>query len=47
MSKTGTAGYVASVPIPEVVRGINSFMLGAQSVNPGLQGQGRVGELLV
>lgn len=34
MSKTGTAGYVASVPIPEVVRGINSFMLGAQSVNP-------------
>ena len=34
MSKTGTAGYVGSVPIPEVVRGINSFMLGAQSVNP-------------
>jgi simple sugar transport system substrate-binding protein len=34
MSKTGTAGYVASFPIPEVVRGINSFMLGAQSVNP-------------
>lgn len=34
MSKTGTAGYIASVPIPEVVRGINSFMLGAQSVNP-------------
>lgn len=34
MSKTGTAGYIASFPIPEVVRGINSFMLGAQSVNP-------------
>ncbi len=34
MSKTGTAGYIASVPIPEVVRGINSFMLGAQSINP-------------
>lgn len=34
MSKTGTAGYVASFPIPEVVRGINSFLLGAQSVNP-------------
>lgn len=33
-SKTGTAGYVASFPIPEVVRGINSFLLGAQSVNP-------------
>ncbi len=34
MSKTGVAGYIASVPIPEVVRGINSFMLGAQSINP-------------
>ena len=34
MSKSGVAGYVASFPIPEVVRGINAFMLGAQSVNP-------------
>lgn len=34
MSKTGTAGYIVSFPIPEVVAGINSFMLGAQSVNP-------------
>ena len=34
MSKTGVAGYIASFPIPEVVRGINSFILGAQSVNP-------------
>lgn len=34
MSKSGTAGYVASFPIPEVVRGINAFLLGAQSVNP-------------
>jgi basic membrane protein A and related proteins len=34
MSKTGTAGYIVSFPIPEVVSGINSFMLGAQSVNP-------------
>jgi simple sugar transport system substrate-binding protein len=34
MSETGTAGYIGSVPIPEVVRGINAFMLGAQSVNP-------------
>ena len=32
MSKTGTAGYIVSFPIPEVVMGINSFMLGAQSV---------------
>ena len=34
VSKSGVAGYVASFPIPEVVRGINSFMLGAQSINP-------------
>jgi basic membrane protein A and related proteins len=34
MSKSGTAGYIVSFPIPEVVMGINSFMLGAQSVNP-------------
>ncbi|MFK8035811.1 MAG: BMP family ABC transporter substrate-binding protein [Hyphomicrobiales bacterium] len=33
-SKTGTAGYIGSFPIPEVVRGINSFLLGAQSINP-------------
>jgi basic membrane protein A len=34
MSKTGVAGYIVSFPIPEVVAGINAFMLGAQSVNP-------------
>lgn len=34
MSKTGTAGYIGSFPIPEVVRGINAFLLGAQSINP-------------
>ena len=34
MSRSGVAGYIASFPVPEVVRGINSFMLGAQSVNP-------------
>ena len=34
MSKSGVAGYIASFPIPEVVMGINAFMLGAQSVNP-------------
>ena len=34
MSKTGMLGVVGSVPIPEVVRNINSFTLGAQSVNP-------------
>ena len=34
MTKTNTLGVVASIPIPEVVRNINSFTLGAQSVNP-------------
>ncbi|MGB7285561.1 MAG: BMP family ABC transporter substrate-binding protein [Salaquimonas sp.] len=34
MSKVGTAGYIASFPIPEVVMGINAFILGAQTVNP-------------
>ncbi|MEM7253783.1 MAG: BMP family ABC transporter substrate-binding protein [Pseudomonadota bacterium] len=34
MSTNGLAGYVASFPIPEVVRGINAFVLGAQSINP-------------
>lgn len=33
-SKTGKAGYIASFPIPEVIRGINAFYLGATSVNP-------------
>ena len=33
-SKSGIAGYIGSFPIPEVVRGINAFLLGAQSVNP-------------
>lgn len=34
MTKTHTLGVVGSVPIPEVLRNINSFTLGAQSVNP-------------
>ena len=34
MTKTNTLGVVGSVPIPEVIRNINSFTLGAQSVNP-------------
>lgn len=34
VSEAGVAGYIASFPIPEVVRGINAFILGAQSVNP-------------
>ncbi|MHC2019307.1 BMP family ABC transporter substrate-binding protein [Methylobacterium sp. CM6247] len=37
LSKTGTVGYIASFPIPEVVSGINAFMLRAQSVNPNIK----------
>jgi basic membrane protein A and related proteins len=37
MSKTGTIGVVGSIPIPEVIRNINSFTLGAQSGNPNIK----------
>lgn len=33
-SKSGKLGFVASVPISEVIRNINAFTLGARSVNP-------------
>ena len=34
MTKSNLLGYVASFPIPEVIRGINAFTLGARDVNP-------------
>lgn len=34
MTQSNTLGVVGSVPIPEVIRNINSFTMGAQSVNP-------------
>ncbi len=34
VTKTNTLGFVASFPIPEVLRNINAYTLGAQSVNP-------------
>jgi simple sugar transport system substrate-binding protein len=34
MTKSNTLGVVASVPIPEVIRNINSITMGAQSSNP-------------
>ncbi|MDT0139192.1 BMP family ABC transporter substrate-binding protein [Acidovorax sp. PRC11] len=37
MTKSNTLGVVGSVPIPEVIRNINSFTLGAQSVNPNVK----------
>lgn len=34
MTKTNTVGYIASFPIPEVVRGINAFTIAMRKVNP-------------
>jgi simple sugar transport system substrate-binding protein len=34
LSQTGKMGHVATVPIPEVLRNLNSFALGARAVNP-------------
>jgi basic membrane protein A len=34
MTENNQLGYVAAYPIPEVIRGINAYTLGAQSVNP-------------
>ncbi len=33
-TKSNLIGYVAAMPIPEVIRGINAFTLGVQKVNP-------------
>ncbi|MFA6041019.1 MAG: BMP family ABC transporter substrate-binding protein [Methylophilus sp.] len=37
MTKSNTLGFVASFPIPEVVRNINAYTMGAQSVNPDIK----------
>ena len=34
MTRKNCIGYVAAFPIPEVIRGINAFTLGARAVNP-------------
>ena len=34
MSKSGVVGYIASFPIPEVIRGINAFTVAMRKVNP-------------
>src|SRR5688572_21580444 len=36
MSKSGKLGFVAAKPIPQVLRNINAFTLGARSVKPGI-----------
>ena len=37
MTKSNILGVVASIPIPEVIRNIDAFTLGAQSVNPKIE----------
>lgn len=37
MTKANKVGYIASFPIPEVVRGINAAYLAAKSVNPDVE----------
>ncbi|MBD2019458.1 BMP family ABC transporter substrate-binding protein [Leptolyngbya sp. FACHB-36] len=34
MTKSGKLGFIAAKPIPQVVRNINSYTLGARSINP-------------
>lgn len=37
MTRTNRMGFIAAKPIPQVLRNINSFMLGARSVNPNVR----------
>ncbi len=37
LTETNEIGYVAAFPIPEVLRGINAFTLGAQRTNPDVE----------
>ena len=37
MSKTNKVGYIASFPIPEVIRGINAAYIHAKKVNPDIE----------
>jgi basic membrane protein A and related proteins len=37
MTESNILGYIGSFPIPEVVQGINAFMLEAQKVNPDVE----------
>lgn len=39
MSASGKLGFVAAKPIPQVLRNINSFTLGAKSINPDITTQ--------
>ena len=37
MTESNHLGYVAAFPIPEVIRGINAFTLGARAMNPDVE----------
>jgi len=37
MTKSNKLGYVAAFPIPEVIRGINAFTIGAREMNPDVE----------
>lgn len=37
VTQSNTLGYVAALPIPEVIQGINAFTIGARTVNPLVQ----------
>jgi simple sugar transport system substrate-binding protein len=39
VNQTGVVGYVAAFPIPEVIRHINAFVMGARSVNPEIRAE--------
>lgn len=43
MSKAGVVGYIGSIPIPEVIMGMNAFILGMRSVNP----QGKIKQVFI
>jgi basic membrane protein A and related proteins len=34
MSQSGIVGYIGSIPIPEVIMGMNAFIIGMRTVNP-------------
>ncbi len=39
MSKSGKLGFIAAKPIPQVLRNINAFTMGARSIKPGITTQ--------
>ena len=47
MTESNTIGYIASFPIPEVIRGINSAYIAAQKVNPDVKLKNCLGLYLV